>query len=299
MPRNDVNKSRWMLISSMLIFGTIGIFRKYIPLPSSVLAMARGWIGMAFLAAVLLLKRQKLNRKAIGRNFPCLLASGIMMGFNWILLFEAYRYTSVATATLCYYMAPIFVVLVSPMLLKERLSRKKLLCVGAALAGMVLVSGVTKAGFRGAEEWTGVLLGLGAAVLYAGVVLLNKFIRELNVYDKTIVQLGAAAVVLLPYTLLTEDFSQITFEPLAVGLLLVVGIVHTGIAYALYFGSLKDLPGQTVALFSYIDPVCAIILSSLLLQEAMGAAEGIGAVLVLCAALVSELPEREKPGRKA
>ena len=299
MPHNDVNKSRWMLISSMLIFGTIGIFRKYIPLPSSVLAMARGWIGMAFLAAVLLLKRQKLDRKAIGRNFPCLLASGIMMGFNWILLFEAYRYTSVATATLCYYMAPIFVVLVSPMLLKERLSRKKLLCVGAALAGMVLVSGVTKAGFRGAEEWTGVLLGLGAAVLYAGVVLLNKFIRELNVYDKTIVQLGAAAVVLLPYTLLTEDFSQITFEPLAVGLLLVVGIVHTGIAYALYFGSLKDLPGQTVALFSYIDPVCAIILSSLLLQEAMGAAEGIGAVLVLCAALVSELPEREKPGRKA
>jgi len=299
MPHNDVNKSRWMLISSMLIFGTIGIFRKYIPLPSSVLAMARGWIGMAFLAAVLLLKRQKLDRKAIGQNVPCLLASGIMMGFNWILLFEAYRYTSVATATLCYYMAPIFVVLVSPMLLKERLSRKKLLCVGAALAGMVLVSGVTKAGFRGAEEWTGVLLGLGAAVLYAGVVLLNKFIRELNVYDKTIVQLGAAAVLLLPYTLLTEDFSQITFEPLAVGLLLVVGIVHTGIAYALYFGSLKDLPGQTVALFSYIDPVCAIILSSLLLQEAMGAAEGIGAVLVLCAALVSELPEREKPGRKA
>jgi len=299
MPHNDVNKSRWMLISSMLIFGTIGIFRKYIPLPSSVLAMARGWIGMAFLAAVLLLKRQKLDRKAIGQNFLCLLASGIMMGFNWILLFEAYRYTSVATATLCYYMAPIFVVLVSPMLLKERLSRKKLLCVGAALAGMVLVSGVTKAGFRGAEEWTGVLLGLGAAVLYAGVVLLNKFIRELNVYDKTIVQLGAAAVVLLPYTLLTEDFSQITFEPLAVGLLLVVGIVHTGIAYALYFGSLKDLPGQTVALFSYIDPVCAIILSALLLQEAMGAAEGIGAVLVLCAALVSELPEREKTGRKA
>lgn len=299
MPQNDRNKSRWMLISSMLIFGTIGVFRRYIPLPSSVLAMARGWIGMAFLLVVVRLKGQKLDRKAIGRNVPCLLASGIAMGFNWILLFEAYRYTSVATATLCYYMAPIFVILVSPLLLKEELSRKKMFCVAVAVTGMVLVSGVTKAGFRGAGEWTGVLLGLGAAVLYASVVLLNKFIREIDVYDKTIVQLGTAAVVLLPYTLLTEDFGQITFEPLAVGLLLVVGILHTGIAYALYFGCMKHLPGQTVALFSYIDPVCAILLSALLLRETMGTAEGIGAVLVLCAALVSELPERAKTGRKA
>ena len=293
MTQGQGGKSRMMLISAMLIFSTIGIFRKYIPLPSSVLAMARGWIGMAFLLVWILLKGEKPSREAIGRNLGKLLLSGTLIGFNWILLFEAYRYTTVATATLCYYMAPIFVIVASPFLFKERLGRKKILCVAAALAGMVLVSGVTDSGFGGEGEWRGVVLGLGAAVLYASVVVLNKFIREISAYDKTVMQLGAAAVVLVPYTLLTGEMGSISFSPAAVILLLTVGIIHTGIAYTLYFGSMKDLPGQTVALFSYIDPVGAILLSALVLGEAMGTAQTVGAVLVLCAALVSELPEKK------
>ncbi len=284
------NKDKMMMIGAMTIFGTIGIFRKYIPLPSSLLALARGIIGTAFLLLlVLVIKRDKLSTEAIKRNFGFLVVSGAFIGFNWILLFEAYQYTTVATATLCYYMAPVIVVLVSPFLFKERLTPLKALCVAVALAGMVFVSGIPQSGFGGISELKGILLGLGAATLYAIVVILNQYIKDISAYDKTIMQLGTAAIAILPYTLLTENFADITFTPVAVCMLFFVGIVHTGIAYTLYFGSMSGLKTQTIALFSYIDPVVAIILSAVILQENIGLWGVIGAVMVLGSTMVSEL----------
>ena len=285
---NQERKSRLALIGSMCIFGTIGILRTYIDLPSSVIALVRGAVGVVFLLCLVGLTGKKLNRAAIRDNLWILLLSGVFIGFNWILLFEAYCYTSVATATLSYYMAPILVVLASPLVLKEKLTGKKLLCVGTALVGMVLVSGVFQAGFSGLSELRGVALGLGAAVLYASVILMNKKMGEISAYDKTIVQLAAAAVILLPYTLLTEDFSALNVDALGLVLLLVAGIVHTGAAYALYFGSIKALPVQTVALYSYMDPILAVVLSAVLLREPMTVGGVIGAVLILGAAFFSE-----------
>jgi len=287
MEASQEKKSRLGLIASMCIFGTIGILRRYMDLPSSVIALVRGVVGVAFLLCLVGLTGKKMSRSALRKNLGILLLSGAFIGFNWILLFEAYCYTSVATATLSYYMAPILVVLASP-LVGEKLTGKKLLCVGAALVGMVLVSGVLRAGFSGMGELRGVALGLGAAVLYASVILLNKRLGEISAYDKTIVQLAAAAVVLLPYTLLTEDVGALSVEPLAMVLLAVAGVVHTGAAYALYFGSMKALPAQTVALYSYIDPVLAVILSAALLREPMTAEGLVGAVMILGAAYISE-----------
>ena len=216
--------------------------------------------------------------------------SGAAIGVNWILLFEAYNYTSVATATLCYYRAPMFVILASPLVVGERLTARKLICVLAALLGMVFVSGVLETG-GGSSDLKGVLLGLGAAVLYASVVLMNKQLGDVPAYDRsTIVQLGSSAAVLLPYVLLTEDVGALSFTPATLALLMVVGIVHTGMAYALYFGSLMELKAQTAAILSYIDPVVAVLLSALLLKEHMSLLSGLGAVLVLGAAIVSELP---------
>ncbi|MBR3796721.1 MAG: DMT family transporter [Clostridia bacterium] len=276
--------------ASMVIFGTIGIFRRHIPLPSSMIAMMRGLIGMLFLLAVMAAGKQRLFREAIRKNRITLAVSGALLGFNWILLFEAYRYTSVATATLCYYMAPVIVILVSP-LLGERLTGRRIICVLAALCGMVLVSGVLGAGFSGGAEFTGVGFGLGAAALYAGVMLMNRKLRAISAYDKTVVQLGTAAVLLLPYVALTEDLAGISLSLRAAAMLLLVGVVHTGVAYALYFGSMHALRAQTVALLSYVDPVVAIVLSALLLGERMTPLNMLGALLVLGAAIVSELPE--------
>ena len=282
------NKRRAMLLMSVFIFGTIGIFRRYIPLSSSLIALVRGVIGSLFLMLVISVSRKKLNTAAILRNLLLLMLSGAAIGFNWILLFEAYNYTSVATATLCYYLAPILVILASPFVLKEAVTKKKILCAVTALAGMVLVSGILDAGFSGLSEMRGILLGLGAAVLYASVILMNKKMVGIPAYDKTILQLSMASIALLPYVLLTENWAAITVSPLSVILLLIAGIVHTGVAYWLYFGSMEHLESHTVALLSYLDPILAIILSMVFLREPMTTASAIGAVMILGAAYVSE-----------
>ena len=291
------------IILSMFIFGTIGIFRRYIPLPSSLVAMVRGVVGALFLLAVMALRRQKLDFSAIRRALPKLLLSSACLGFNWILLFEAYNYTTVATATLCYYFAPMFIILVSPLLLKERITARKLICVLVALVGMVFVSGVLDAGINSIAELRGVLLGLAAAVLYASVVLINKKTVGIPANDRTVMQLGISAIILLPYVLLTENLGQIELGAgggmlLVLGMLLLVGILHTGVAYYLYFGAITTVKAQTAAILSYIDPVIAILLSALLLGEPMTLLGGIGAVLVLGSAIVSELPEKQKWNEK-
>ena len=282
------NKNRNMLITSMCIFGTIGILRRYIPLSSSLVALVRGVIGSLFLLFVCLFTKRTLDKKAMKQNLLLLALSGVGIGFNWILLFEAYNYTSVATATLCYYLAPILVILASPVVLKEKLTLKKILCTLVALMGMVLVSGVVEAGFAGITELKGIFFGLAAAVLYASVILMNKKMPGVPSYDKTIFQLGLASIALLPYVLLTENWGAVSLTPTALILLLVAGIIHTGIAYWLYFGSMDHLPSHTVALLSYIDPILAIFLSVILLREPMTLSAGLGAVMILGAAYISE-----------
>ena len=290
----NASTAKLNIVLSMLIFGTIGIFVRHVPLPSSVIALVRGVVGTLFLLAFSRLRGTPIGWAAIRRHLLLLVVSGAFIGFNWILLFEAYRYTTVATATLCYYLAPVFVILASPILFRELLTLWKLLCVMAALVGMVFVSGVLDVGISGAEETLGILCGVGAAVLYAGVVLMNKKLTQVPGFDRTIVQLGAAALALLPYVLVTQRGTVMNWEPRVIALLLIMGIIHTGIAYAMYFGAIKELPAQTSALFSYIDPVSAIILSALLLGERLTLSGAVGAVLVLGATLLSELPVGQK-----
>ena len=282
------NTAKLKLTISMFIFGTIGIFVRYIPLPSSILALARGLIGVLFLLLVMVVTKKKISFGAIRDNLLVLILSGAAIGVNWILLFEAYRYTTVATATLCYYLAPVLVILVSPLILHERLTAKKLFCVIVALGGMVFVSGVLETGVSSLKEIKGILFGLGAASFYASVILLNKKLQNISAYDRTAMQLGVAAVVLLPYTLLTQSVEIDLLSPRVIVLVLVVGIVHTGMAYAMYFGSMKYLKAQTVAIFSYIDPVVAILLSAIILQEGLGIMGIIGAVMILGATFISE-----------
>lgn len=285
--------AKLQLISSMVIFGTIGLFVRHIPLPSSVIAFVRGAVGMLFLLLVLAVQGKRLNTGTFKGRWLTLLLSGAALGANWILLFESYRYTTVAVSTLCYYLAPMFIILVSPLVLKERLTARKLICVLVALAGMVCVSGVLGTSAPTRAEITGILLGVGAAALYATVVLMNKKLTGISGNDRTVVQLGLSALVVLPYILLTENVTSLQIDLTGALLLLVVAVVHTGIAYALYFGSMKYLESHTLAIFSYIDPIAAILLSALLLKEPLGAAGIVGAVLILGSAFVAELPEKK------
>lgn len=291
---NKERRARANIITAMFIYGSVGLFVRFIPLPSSVISMVRGLIGTPFLLLVLLIKKQKPDTAAIRANLLPLLISGSLLGFNWILLFEAYRYTTVATATLCYYLAPLIIVALSPFIFRERLGWRKLACILAALCGMVFVSGVAKNGIPSLAELKGVLMGIAAAFFYAAIVITNKFLKNIGPFDRTVMQLGISAVWMLLYNLVSGSFAQCgAMGGGALLALAVLGIVHTGFAYLLYFGSMEHLPSQTLAILSYIDPVVAVLLSAFVLREAVGIHEIIGAAMILGAAFVSELPEKE------
>ena len=292
--RKSTFKSYLMFITAMLVFGTIGIFRRYIPLSSALLSFSRGVLGSAVLLCYMALRRRKLQRLS-HKHLIMLIVSGILMGLNWIFLFESYNYTTVATATMCYYMQPTILILLSPIVFHERLTPKKLLCAAAAVVGMLFVSGVIEGGGIGAGDTRGILCGLAAAALYASVVIFNKLVPLDDPFEKTAIQLISAAVVLIPYLLLTEDISQIHLDTSAVIMTLVVGIFHTGISYAMYFASMRDLKAQSIAVLGYIDPVFALLLSAAVLHEKLTLLGIIGAVLIIGSALVSELEPAKTP----
>ena len=284
---ND-RRSVIMIVASMLIFGTIGLFRRYIPCTSAFLAFVRGILG-----GLLLLVFTRIRKKDTGEKLPrqamiWLAVSGAVIGINWMLLFEAYNHTTVAVATLCYYMQPTIVMLVSPLLFRERLTKRKAICAVIAVIGMVLVSGVIESGGAGTGNLKGVLLGLGAAVCYASVIIMNKKITGVDAYRKTTIQLLCAGLVMVPYMLLTDGFGKTEFSAGTIALLVIVGIVHTGFAYVLYFGSMDGLKAQSIAMLSYIDPVTALLLSALVLREPLSAAGVVGAIMILFSAVFAE-----------
>lgn len=292
--RNDP-KSLAMNVSSMLIFGTIGVLRRHIPLSSAFIAFVRGMLGGLTILAFMKVKGIKVREDLSRRQVLWLALTGAVMGINWILLFEAFNHTTVAIATLCYYMQPTIVILLSPVLFREKLSAKKLLCAAVAIAGMILVSGIIN-GNPQSGSFTGVLLGLGAAVLYAAVIIMNKskIVCGVNAYRKTMIQLLSAGAVMIPYLILSgTGIDSNALTPKTILLLLTAGILHTGIAYLLYFGSMSGIRVQSIAILSYIDPVSALFFSALFLKEPLNPAGIIGAVMIIGSAVIAEY----EPGR--
>ena len=286
---------RLMLIAAMAIFGTLGIFVRNIAVSSGELALYRAIMATIMIGAFLLITRQKIPFANIKKEIPLLLISGMAMGINWILLFEAYKYTTVSVATLSYYFAPVIVSIVSTVIFYEKLTGKQILCFVMSTVGIVMITGI--GGIGGGRGFIGILFGLGAAVFYATVILLNKFIKNVEGIHRTFLQFVAAVIVLLPYVLATSGFNLNILDGKGWGSLLIVGLVHTGITYCMYFSSLKELPGQKVAILSYIDPLVAVLVSVTILGEAMTVWQIVGGVLILGFTLWNEIGTEKKKGK--
>lgn len=277
-----------MIALSMVIFGTIALFVRNIPLSSAQLALCRAVMASLLIGLYLLIARKPIRLGSSRRELPLLLLSGVAMGFNWILLFEAYKYTTVSVATLSYYFAPVIIILACPILFREKMTAKKWICFIMSTLGIVLITGIGDLS-SGSSHLRGIAFGLGAAALYAGVVLLNKFIRGVGGIQRTFLQFVAAAAVLLPYVLLSEGLSFAAMDTRGWLLLAVIGCVHTGVCYCLYFSALKDVPGQEAAILSYFDPLVAVCMSVFVLGEALGPTQLAGGVLILGFTLWNEL----------
>lgn len=283
-----MKKYKLGLIISMLIWGSIGIFVKYINFTSSQIALVRAIVGSIFLIIFSMISKESLSKEKIKSNLLVLICCGICLGFNWIFLFQAYHYTTVSTATICYYLAPIIVMFLSPFLLKEKLNSVKVCCIVAAMIGMLCIVGIDKSSM-GENNMVGILYGLSAACFYTGVVILNKFLKGISGRDSAIVQLSVSAIFLLPYVIFTEKISLVGVSSKSIILLLVLGVVHTGIAYLLYFTVIQKIESQTVAIYSYVDPISAIFMSAIILNESMSLLQIIGGILILGSTFISEV----------
>ena len=283
-------KARGMLVAATFIFGTLAPFVRNIPLSSGALALCRAGMAALLVGVYLLVSGQRLSLRAVRREAALLLLSGMAMGVNWILLFEAYRYTTVSAATISYYFAPVLVTAACPLLFRERLTRKQIVCLVMSALGIVLITGVGE--LRGGTDALGILFGLGAAVFYATVILLNKSIRSVAGIQRTFLQFLAALLILAPYVAATGGLTLGALDARGWVCLAVVGFFHTGVTYCLYFSALRELSGQEVALLSYIDPLVAVLISVTVLGEPITAAQLLGGALVLGFTLWNELPEK-------
>lgn len=276
---------RMKYIAAVVLYGTIGMFLRYVNLPSEIVALCRGSIGAVFIALYLKARHQRLDREAIRRNLRWLVLSGVCLGLNWIFLFAAYMHTTVAIASLCNYMAPLIVILIAPIVLREPISRKKIPCVAAAFIGIILVSGVWGGETR---NISGVFMGLAAAAAFVVIVICNRKIHDIPALDKSVLQLAISALTILPYVLVNNHNVNLSLDARSVLIILMLGILHTGFAYILYFSAMHNLPVTTFAVLGYLEPVVSVLCSFFFLHEAMGMAGWIGAVLIIGAAVVSE-----------
>ena len=285
---NTHASARLKLTASMVIFGTLGIFTRNIAVSSGELALYRAILAAGLILVYLAAGRKPIPFKKIRRELPLLLLSGMAMGVNWVLLFSAYRFTTISMATLSYYFAPVIVTAVCPFLFREKLTAKQILCFVMSTVGLVLITGIGDLG-RNSTHLLGIAFGLGSAVFYAAVILLNKFIRKVDGLHRTFLQFLAAIVTLIPYVALTSGINLAVLDSTGWICLLIVGFFHTGITYCLYFSSLEVLPGQKAAILSYIDPLVAVLVSVMILRETMTLWQTVGGCLILGFTLWNEL----------
>ena len=275
------------LLGGCVIFGTIGLFIRQIPRAAPAIAAVRGISGALLLLPLLLGKRDSLRFS--GREWARLVASGAALGLNWVLLFLAYQYVSVAVASLCNYLAPILVILVSPIFFREKLTIRAGICAAMALGGMLCISGVIGSG--SAADPRGLALALAAALLYAALVILNKKMTSPD-GPRTVIQLAVSGLVAAPYAAATGGFAAADMTVRGWVFLAVVCVVHTGLAYLLYFGGLRRLPAQTASLCSFVDPLTAVLTSALLLGEPLGWTGALGTVLILGATAALSIKQK-------
>lgn len=272
-------------ILAMTIFGTIGLVVRKLSLSSEVIAFYRGGIGTIFLLFVLFLKKESFSIENLIKNRLSLLISGIALGINWVLLFQSYKYTTISNATLSYYLAPIFIIIISCIMLKEKITKFNILSIFLALFGMLLIVGIDID--SSIDNYIGIGYGVIAAIFYAIVVISNKFLKDISNMEITITQLFISVLV-MSLTIFLEG-KNIYVNSYEIVYVLIIGIIHTGIAYLLYFSSLSQLKGQSIAILSYIDPVIALIISAIFLGENLSILQFFGGVLILSSSLINEI----------
>lgn len=281
-------------IGSLLLFGFNGIVASHIPLDSTHIVLLRSLLGSMSLLAFFFLSGHRFSFTGRGQDVLLICLSGAAMGASWMLLYEGYQRIGVATASLLYYCGPVIVMALSPLFFREKLTYVKLIGFSAVCAGIVLINGLSGE----ALNVIGCICGIGGAVFYAVMLILNKKARSVDGMENSLLQMLSATATTVLFLLCREQLSFSVTKGRVWLWILLLGLVNTGFGCWCYFSAIGALPVQTVAVCGYIEPMSAVVFSALLLREHMTPPQLLGAVLIVGGALFAECVRSEKTQRE-
>ena len=282
---NKTSQAYFKYLLALLLFGFNGIVAHYILLSSYEIVFLRTLIGSIFLIVVFFCSKRERKSIKNKKHFAYMVVSGMAMGASWMFLYEAYSEVGVSVATLAYYCGPVIVILLSPLLFRERLTIRKILGFVVVLLGMYFVNGsaLRQNGF----SW-GLLCGILAAMLYAVMVIFNKKALSIAGIENAMFQLIFGFLVVTVFMQIKQGLViPSLFENIIP--VLILGIVNTGIGCYFYFSAIQKLPATSVAICGYLEPVSALIFAGLFLQERLAVIQIVGAILIIFGATVGEI----------
>ncbi len=272
-------------ISALLLFGLNGIVASHIPMNSYEIVFLRTLIGSILLIALFLIGKGKFHIKEYKKDTLFIVLSGVAMGTSWMFLYEAYQQIGVSLSSLLYYCGPVIVMILSPLIFREKLTAPKLFGFATVLVGIFLVNG--NATQSSSNPW-GLFCGAMSAVMYFFMVTLNKQSKNISGMENSVIQLVVSFLTVAVFMGIKQGF-VLDVPVSAWGWILVLGIVNTGIGCYLYFSPLAKLPVQTVAVCGYLEPLSAVVFAALLLGEKMTVIQIVGAVCIIGGAMIGEL----------
>lgn len=280
-----MKRSYFKYIFGLLLFGSNGIVASRIALSSYEIVLLRTMIGSLLLLAIFFLTKGKLTFYNYKMESINLIISGIAMGTSWIFLYEAYARIGVSIASLLYYCGPVIVMVLSPLLFREKLTTYKVLGFLSVLCGVFLVNGNA---FDGTGDTFGIMCGLLSAVMYSVMVIFNKKAASITGLENAALQLFISFLTVAVFVGFKQGFAM-EIQSTSILPILVLGLLNTGIGCYFYFSSIGKLPVQTVAICGYLEPLSAVLFAAVILKETMLPLQIFGAILILGGAFVGEL----------
>ena len=277
-------------LSALLLFGLNGIVASHITLSSYEIVFLRTLIGSILLIILFLVSKGKFHIVTYKKDTMFIVLSGMAMGTSWMFLYEAYQQIGVSLASLLYYCGPVIVMVLSPLIFKEKFTAPKMIGFVIVLTGIVFVNGNALGDNR--NTW-GIICGAMSAVMYFFMVTLNKQSKNITGIENSVIQLAVSFLTVAVFVGCKQGFA-IEIPSNAWIWILILGIVNTGIGCYLYFSPLAKLPVQTVAVCGYLEPLSAVVFASILLDEKMTIVQIIGAACIIGGAMIGELVKIKK-----
>jgi len=277
--------NRIKLVLVMIIWGSLGVFTKSIPLSALSLAFLRASIALPVLFVVMKMKKADKLKWTLLKPY---LISGILLGFGWLTLFYGFKNTSIASAVIIYNMSPVYVMIFAPLALKETISKIQVAVILTSFLGLFLIVGHNLLEGYG---YMGMLLSAVSGMIYASIVLINRSIKvRVDNQTATFVQIFTAMLVLLPFVLIEGNLlTAVHLDAKAAIYTILLGVLHTGVAYTMFFSLYTNMKSVEIISYSYLEPLFGILFSVIFMGETLIFTQIIGGILILGSTFIGEM----------